>query len=60
MDNSSLFAHNRAVVEGVSYSVIMNLDTLPADYPISKVITVSEVITLPITEFSNSKSYFEL
>ena len=27
---------------------ITDLDTLPADYPIPNVITVSEVITLPI------------
>ena len=41
-------AHTRAVVEGEPYSNITKLGSLPADCPISRVITMSEVITLPI------------
>ena len=45
----SLPTGTRAVVEGVSYPTISDVDTLPADYPILNVITMPEVITLGIT-----------
>ena len=34
--------------------IIMEVDTLPADYPILNAITMSEVITLPIMYVSNT------
>ncbi len=46
----SLSTDTRAVVEGVSYPIIADLDTLPADCPILNVITIPEVITLGIIQ----------
>jgi hypothetical protein len=48
----SLQASSRAVSEGLPYPTITDLGILPADYPISRVITINEVITLSIVQIS--------